>query len=355
MQCFHPVVVRLKIKEQHGMFFDREVKGQPLQVPCGHCLACRKNLADNWVIRLFFELLDYNYKACFLTLTYNDAHLPVDRSVHKRDVQLFLKRLRKYFDKYEPDRPRLKYFCAAEYGELNMRPHYHMVLFGVDMHDRKVIEDAWQNGFISMRYADVKNIRYTVKYLHKCKLGKAFKEEWPDLDPPFYLSSKNMNDIIIELYRDKLREHAYNQKYELPKLNMNGRLVQCPKYILKKAVGNDIVLQDFVEWCEDERFNKDFEEQHEEYIKVCKDVYGDDFDGNERVFFSLDSDGLKDAYEYMVQYRKVVQYFEDKKRQRNSNAIGLENWIRKGVIETDIPKNLTKNLSAYLTGRPLRC
>ena len=325
-----------------------------MKVPCGHCLACRKNLADSWVIRLYFELLDYDYKACFLTLTYNDEHLPKDKSVHKRDVQLFLKRLRKHFDKYEPDRKKLKYFCAAEYGETNMRPHYHMILFGVGMRDRAVIEDAWQNGFIAMRYADVKNIRYTVKYLHKCKLGKAFKEEWPDLEAPFYLSSKNMNDTIIELYRDKLREHAYNKKYELPKLNMNGRLVMCPKYILKKAVGNDIVLRDFVEWCEDERLSKQDEESYKEYIKICKDVYGDDFDEHERVCFALDSDGLVDVYEYLMRAKQVFEYFEQRRRQRNSNVLGRENWIRKGVIETDIPKNIVKNLSAYLTGRAIR-
>lgn len=45
----------------------------------------------------------------------------------KRDVQLFLKRLRKYV--YKNTRERLRYFIVGEYGPKTYRPHYHLLLF----------------------------------------------------------------------------------------------------------------------------------------------------------------------------------------------------------------------------------
>ena len=59
----------------------------------------------------------------FVTLTYDDEHLPGDQCLDHRDFQLFMKRLRKRF----PSR----FFMCGEYGGLNGRPHYHSILFGV--------------------------------------------------------------------------------------------------------------------------------------------------------------------------------------------------------------------------------
>ncbi len=73
-----------------------------------------------------------------MTLTYDDEHLPIndyvdsDGVIHgkptlrKRDVQLFLKRLRKNY-KYDNH---IKYFCCGEYGGKTFRPHYHLIIFG---------------------------------------------------------------------------------------------------------------------------------------------------------------------------------------------------------------------------------
>jgi hypothetical protein len=60
----------------------------------------------------------------FVTLTYNDENYPHDHSVDPRELQLYLKRLRKRFP-----RP-LRYFAVGEYGDHTMRPHYHLALFG---------------------------------------------------------------------------------------------------------------------------------------------------------------------------------------------------------------------------------
>jgi len=69
---------------------------------------------------------------CFITLTYNDDHLPSDQSLHHRDFQLFFKRLRK---KYE--HLKIRYYMAGEYGENYGRPHFHACIFGWQPSDLK--------------------------------------------------------------------------------------------------------------------------------------------------------------------------------------------------------------------------
>ena len=48
---------------------------QPLSLPCNNCIGCKSDQALMWSIRCYHELQDHD-KASFLTLTYNDEHLP---------------------------------------------------------------------------------------------------------------------------------------------------------------------------------------------------------------------------------------------------------------------------------------
>lgn len=99
-----------------------------LLVPCGKCLACRVNRRREWTARLQQEII-YSSSAIFLTLTYSDEHLPLDENsnpcVSKRDVQLFLKRLRKHYG------PGIRHFLNSEYGPETHRPHYHAIIYNL--------------------------------------------------------------------------------------------------------------------------------------------------------------------------------------------------------------------------------
>lgn len=69
----------------------------------------------------------------FVTLTYDDQHLPTNYSVDVRELQLFMKRLRKSL----PGR-KIRFFACGEYGDQTLRPHYHLLIFNYDFPDKKL-------------------------------------------------------------------------------------------------------------------------------------------------------------------------------------------------------------------------
>lgn len=106
------------------------LQGHPnpaILVDCGKCLSCRINKAREWTLRLNHEaqLAKTTY---FLTLTYDEEHLPEGQNVCKADVESFISDLRKICG------PGLRYFIGSEYGESptsDHRPHYHGLFFNV--------------------------------------------------------------------------------------------------------------------------------------------------------------------------------------------------------------------------------
>lgn len=92
-------------------------------VPCGRCFLCRKAYSRVLAHRIDLERGCHDLVA-FTTLTYRPEDVPPDGNVQLRDMTLFLKRLRRLFS--QP----IRYYYCAEYGEANLRPHYHAILFG---------------------------------------------------------------------------------------------------------------------------------------------------------------------------------------------------------------------------------
>jgi len=122
----------------------------------------------------------------FVTLTYDDAHLPASGSLVKEDVQLFFKRLRKNLDR------NIKYFLGGEYGDCGLRPHYHTIIFGVGESDRKTIEKSWGKGFIYLGSVTYDSARYVASYtLKKLSGDHAADYRRRGVIPEFALMSRN--------------------------------------------------------------------------------------------------------------------------------------------------------------------
>ena len=124
---------------------------------------------------------------CFITLTYDDDHLPDDGSLRKRDWQLFAKKLRRRF---EPKR--FRYYHCGEYGERNRRPHYHACLFGVDFRDKELwtvrddvplyrsalLSEVWGQGFCTVGEVTFESAAYVARYVMKKVTGAAAEDHY---------------------------------------------------------------------------------------------------------------------------------------------------------------------------------
>lgn len=225
---------------------ERKLDTLHIQIPCGQCIACRVRKAQEWSARLWLEWKTSRLPSCFLTLTYDDDHLPVDRSLHVEDYQLFLKRLRKAISPQK-----IRYFCAGEYGSQLERPHFHLLLFGTDFGCDKmpmanvfnrlhpdyylssIVAKCWDKGFHTIAPLSDACICYVAKYVIKKATGKASDEWYAGRRPEFGIGSKG---IAREFY-DKYSEDVWSKDY----LRWGDRFKKCRpfRYFEKILEKND--------------------------------------------------------------------------------------------------------------------
>lgn len=172
-------------------------------MPCGRCRMCKVARAREWATRCLHELGEHP-AASFVTLTYDDEHLPDDLSISKRELQLFFKRLRKDL---APEK--IRYLACGEYGEHTSRPHYHAVIFGVsvDQHETNLLKpgrveggfkilsgplkEAWSLGFVSAGTVTYDSVRYLMDYLHKQYNNGFDRKVYGNRQRPFQLQSQS--------------------------------------------------------------------------------------------------------------------------------------------------------------------
>lgn len=165
MSCYRPLLGKFQgYEEGKAQYKILPCSGIPaeypdINVPCGHCVGCRLDKSRQWADRMMLEL-DHSKTAIFVTLTYDPLNVPVacsldDGSVlftlNKRDVQLFMKRLRRSFDGRE-----IRFYLAGEYGSQTHRPHYHAILFGLSLSDFPDIKPVSKNSFGQFLYSSQK-------------------------------------------------------------------------------------------------------------------------------------------------------------------------------------------------------
>lgn len=144
-------------------------------------------------MRCLHEAKMHKYNA-FITLTYDDAHLPKDGSLCYRDFQLFMKRLRKCI------RVPVRFFMCGEYGETTNRPHYHVLLFGYQFSDlmywgnsptghpvyrSAVLETLWTDGNSLIGDVSRESAGYVARYCMKKVTGDLAEAHYNGRVPEF--------------------------------------------------------------------------------------------------------------------------------------------------------------------------
>lgn len=139
MSCVHPFQIKNpKYDKRRPVSI---LNPEFFTVPCGKCGLCLQHRRDQWRFRLEAEA-NNSTSGYFITLTYDDSHIPMDSKPSKRHLQLFLKKFRKRISGHH-----IKYFVVSEYGEQTERLHYHMLLFdypGSYNHLIKDLQRTWQ-------------------------------------------------------------------------------------------------------------------------------------------------------------------------------------------------------------------
>lgn len=130
-----PKKARIKSHELDDCFYLNIQTGEVvpiyIEVPCGKCLLCGDKKAKDWSCRIMAEYQYHDNIPWWITLTFNDIALPYHRSVDKKTLSNFLKRLRERTSRVVGSDVRLRFCATGEYGGKYGRPHYHLVLFGM--------------------------------------------------------------------------------------------------------------------------------------------------------------------------------------------------------------------------------
>ena len=186
MACYSPLK-GFEDKENGGILFKRSKSaGAAMDVACGQCIGCRIDKSQEWAARCVHESQMHQQNS-FVTLTYDDEHLPHDGSLNKKHFQLFMKKLRKHFEGQK-----IRYFHCGEYGEKLGRPHYHACLFGIDFSDRvpfsttndvitytsDTLTKIWGKGFTTCGELNYDTAAYTARYIMKKVTGARAKDHY---------------------------------------------------------------------------------------------------------------------------------------------------------------------------------
>lgn len=143
---------------------------------CGKCPPCKINRRRQWAGRIMLESRLHE-KNAFVTLTYDEKHLPEKNELDPREPQLFIKRLRRAYDSVG----QFRFYLAGEYGKNTRRPHYHIALFGFPTCQRgrtehrlkyccapcDTVQRSWARGGVDLGQLNKYSASYIAKYLTK--------------------------------------------------------------------------------------------------------------------------------------------------------------------------------------------
>lgn len=263
MACFHPLKA-FRLADGSVILDDssiHDIVGE-FTVPCGQCVGCRMERSRQWAIRCMHEARLHELN-CFVTLTYDDEHLPHRGVLRYSDYQSFIRRLRKQFAPYL-----VRFFMCGEYGSQNWRPHYHALLFGIDFSDKvywsssadgksalyrsSLLDRIWSHGDCYIGSVSFASAAYCSRYCLKKVVGSRHREHYLRVD------EQGSYELPSEFCHMSLRPgigHDFFFRFKDQLMNfdqvvMDGKAQKLPRYYDKLA---DRVNRSFVSAARAER------------------------------------------------------------------------------------------------------
>lgn len=189
----------------------------------------------------------------FITLTYDKEHLPPDYSIHLRVWQLFMKKLRNHVPQ------KLRFFACGEYGDKDLRPHYHALIFGWMPPDlqkyrvtpkghivfkSKFLDGIWENGLTFTGTVTYQSAGYCARYVVKKQRHDLNPEHYtrihPDtgrivtVEPEFAVQSRNPG--LGSSWFDKYSSDCFPSDF----LIINQKKISVPSFYTRKLSEKEI-------------------------------------------------------------------------------------------------------------------
>lgn len=247
MPCYHPLTGfysrEVGKSGKRGITFDRgsSFSGVPIKLPCGQCVGCRLERSRQWAMRCLHEKRLHRDN-CFVTLTYDEEHLPVGGTLVKRDLQLFMKRLRNERGKG------VRFYACGEYGDINRRPHYHAILFNVAFPDRRHFQTSkaghrldvskelaaiWGNGHCLIGDVTFDSAAYVARYVMKKVTGDRAASHYDVVDGDGVVHAR-LPEFTLMSRRPGIGMGWYvkygDETYRHDSVIVRGREVRPPRY-----------------------------------------------------------------------------------------------------------------------------
>lgn len=248
MPCFRPLAAyrsRFPNKSgKHGLVFNRRdsLDGTRINIACGQCIGCRLERSRQWAMRCVHEAQLHEDNS-FITLTYDDAHLPFGGSLDRKAFPLFMKRLRKRLAPLK-----VMYFSCGEYGSKLQRPHYHACIFGYSFPDKQLwtirnkvplyrsalLESCWTLGHSSVGDVTFESAAYVARYIVKKWIGDGAAEHYERVDPEtgevFSLVPEFTTMSLKPAIGKKWFEQYSGDVYPSDEVILRGKKLKPPRY-----------------------------------------------------------------------------------------------------------------------------
>lgn len=288
MPCYSPLK-GYKNGDTGGWQGRREGSIEKMEVSCGQCLGCRLDRSRMWAVRIIHEssLHEFDEGNSFVTLTYDDEHVPADWSLNKNHFRNFVRRLRRGHDGQ-----RIRYFHCGEYGDICRhgvlakncsfcsvgRPHYHACLFNCSFRDlvpvgkrndvvyytSDKLQSFWPHGFVQVGELNFESAAYVSRYCLKKVNGAMAQDHYMQIDEygvaswvePEYVTMSRRPGIAKEWF-DRFKDDCFPAD-EVPVVG-KGVIKKVPRYYEELMKSED---EGVVE--EAKKLRKLFRKMHEE-------------------------------------------------------------------------------------------
>lgn len=214
-------------------------------IPCGKCIGCRLEYSRQWANRGYLESKYSEGKNWFVTLTYNEEHMPKKEETLTSDgitywndgtwngtlmpehLTKFIHDIRQYMKRHGHNE-KIRYMACGEYGEKGQRPHYHIIFYNLDLppedlHMLKVnfekdiywrsdlIEHYWKYGYSLITEASWNTIAYVARYITKKINGEQSEHYYASKgqEKEFFRTSRRpgIAKKFYDINKDKIYEY----------------------------------------------------------------------------------------------------------------------------------------------------